>query len=141
MSVGDPPEAREPDVAVGGVSVGGGSVETAASASARRIVAARAVSLALVFVGSIVLSRTLGPDGRGAHAFYVALVILLAAVLGLSSPSGGYILTSRHGVEGHELGANSIWIALIGGVLAAIGAFIAQAIFGFMPAALDRKSG
>jgi O-antigen/teichoic acid export membrane protein len=83
-----------------------------------------------------VLSRTLGPDGRGAHAFYVALTILLAAILGLSSPSGGYILTSRHGAATNELAANSIWLAVLGGVLAAVGTVIAQAIFGFMPAAL-----
>ena len=88
MSVGDPRVPIEPDATADGRGdrrawpalrpAGSSSPAWAASA--------------LVFVGAIILSRTLGPDGRGAHAFYVALTILLAALLGLSAPTGGYIL-------------------------------------------------
>ena len=97
MSAGDPRAPSEPDGPAGDPPVAG-SVVDSASASARRIILARAVSLALIFVGSIILSRTLGPDGRGAHAFYVALTVLAATILGLSAPGGGYILAVRQGV-------------------------------------------
>ena len=131
MSVGDPLVRVEP-----GSSGDDGTIGASASASARRIVLARAASLVLVFVGAIILSRTLGPDGRGAHAFYVTLTILLAAILGLSAPSGGYVLASRHGVAVAELAANSVWLAALSGLLGAGLTVALQSIFGFLPAPL-----
>jgi O-antigen/teichoic acid export membrane protein len=131
MSAGDPRFPSELEVAAED-----GSIGATASASARRIVIARLASLVLVFVGSIVLSRTLGPDGRGAHAFYVAMTILLAAALTLSAPTGGYILAARHDVAATALAANSIWLALVSGLLAAGAALALEATFGFLPAPL-----
>ena len=130
MSVGDPPVPNEPD------PTADRSIGEQASASARRIVVTRLASLAMVFVGAIILSRTLGPDGRGAHAFYVALTILLAAVLGLSAPTGGYVLAMRHGVAPPELAINASWLAAAGGCLAAALTMVLQAVFGFLPAPL-----
>ena len=135
MSAGDPRAPSEPDLPAGGLPVAG-SVVDAASASARRIILARAVSLALIFVGSIILSRTLGPDGRGAHAFYVALTILAATVLGLSAPGGGYILAVRQGVPAPELAANAMWFSALSGLLAAGGTVVLQIVFGFLPSPL-----
>jgi len=131
MSVGDPLVRLEP-----GSSGDDGSIGASASASARRIVIVRAASLALILVGAIILSRTLGPDGRGAHAFYVTLTILLAAVLSLSAPSGGYVLASRHGVAVPELAANSVWLAALSGLIAAVVTVVLQSILGFLPAPL-----
>jgi len=89
MSAGEPNVTFEPEAAVSP------SIGDSASAGARRIILARLGSLAIVFVGAIILSRTLGPENRGAHAFYVALVTLLAAILGLSASTGGYVLSGR----------------------------------------------
>jgi O-antigen/teichoic acid export membrane protein len=135
MSAGDPRAPSEPDGPAGDASVAGSVVESA-SASARRILVARAVSLALIFVGSIILSRTLGPDGRGAHAFYVALTILAAGILGLSAPAGGYVLAIRHGVDAPDLAANAVWLAALNGVLAAAATLVLQVVFGFLPTPL-----
>ncbi len=135
MSAGDPRAPSEPDLPAGDLP-DAGSVVDAASASARRIILARAVSLALIFVGSIILSRTLGPDGRGAHAFYVALTILAATVLGLSAPGGGYILAVRHGVPAPDLAANAMWFSALSGLLAAAGTVVLQVVFGFLPSQL-----
>ena len=132
MSAGDPRAPSEPDGPAGDPPVAG-SVVDSASASARRIILARAVSLALIFVGSIILSRTLGPDGRGAHAFYVALTVLAATILGLSAPGGGYILAVRQGVPARDLAANAMWFAAINGLLAAAGTVVLQVVFGFLP--------
>ncbi len=131
MSVGDPRVPLEPDPTARAEAIG-----DRASASARRIVIARLASLGLVFIGAIILSRTLGPDGRGAHAFYVAMTILLAALLGLSAPMGGYILTTRHGVVPRELAANAVWLSALSGILAAAVTLVLQAVFGFLPAPL-----
>lgn len=131
MSVGDPGVPAQSGDAADDDSIG-----PAASASARRIVIARTGSLTIVFVGSIILSRTLGPDGRGAQAFFVALVIISAGVLGLSAPAGGYILSTRHGVAAPDLAANAIWLAAISGVLAAAGAMVLELVFEFLPAPL-----
>ncbi len=131
MSAGHPGDPEHSDPTADGDAIG-----TAASASVRRIVVARVGSLAAIFVGSIILSRTLGPDGRGAQAFFVALTIMSAGILGLSAPAGGYILSTRHGVPAHDLAANAIWLAAISGVLAATGAVVLQAAFGFLPAPL-----
>ncbi len=111
MSVGDPLDPLELDAAAEDRSIG-----DSASASTRRIVIARVASLVLVFVGAIVLSRTLGPDGRGAHAFFVALTILLVVLLSLSAPTGGYILAARHGVAAADLAVNAIWLAALSGI-------------------------
>jgi O-antigen/teichoic acid export membrane protein len=130
MSAGDPNVTYEPDAAAAP------SIGDSASAGARRIVLARLGSLALVFVGAIILSRTLGPENRGAHAFYVALTILLAAVLGLSAPTGGYVLSTRHGAPQPALAANSVWLAGLAGLVAAAITILLQAAFGFLPAPL-----
>jgi O-antigen/teichoic acid export membrane protein len=104
-----------------------------ASAAARRIVLARVLSLALVFVGSIILSRTLGPEGRGAQAFYVALTIIAAATLALSAPSGGYVLAARHGVAAEALAVNAAWLSGLGGFLAALVTLILEAALALLP--------
>jgi O-antigen/teichoic acid export membrane protein len=131
MSVGDPRAPVEPDATATDEAIG-----DLASASARRIVVTRVASLAVVFIGAIILSRTLGPDGRGAHAFYVALTILLAAILGVSAPTGGYVLAMRHDVAPRELAINATWLAVAAGCLAAAVTVVLQAMFGFMPAPL-----
>jgi len=131
MSVGDPRFPLAPETGAADDSIG-----ASASASTRRIVVIRLASLGLIFVGSIVLSRVLGPDGRGAHAFFVALTILLAGVLGLSAPTGGYVLTTRHGVSAPALAANAVWLSAMSGVLAVTVTVFLQAVFGFLPAPL-----
>ena len=108
----------------------------AASASARRIVLVRVVSLVLVFVGSIILARTLGPDGRGAHAFYVAVTILAAGILGLSAPTGGYVLTGRQGIAATELAGNALWLSVASGLIAAAVMVALEAVFRFLPVPL-----
>jgi O-antigen/teichoic acid export membrane protein len=112
------------------------SVGATASASARRIIVARAGSLAIVFLGSIVLARTLGPDDRGAQAFFVALTIMSAGILGLGAATGGYILSSRHDVPPGHLAANAAWLAVSAGVIAAGATLALEALTGFLPAAL-----
>jgi O-antigen/teichoic acid export membrane protein len=131
MSAGDPSVSAGPDVPSQDASLG-----AVASASARRIVLARLGSLVLVFVGSIILSRTLGPDGRGAHAFFVALTLVLAGALGLGAPTGGYTLSTRHGVPAAALAANAAWLAATSGLLATLATVLLQAVFGFLPAPL-----
>ncbi|MEA2621083.1 MAG: hypothetical protein QOC97_1856 [Chloroflexota bacterium] len=137
MSAGDPRGSAEADAPAGG-DPRDGSIGDSASASTRRIIVARVASLVLIFVGSIILSRTLGPDGRGAHAFYVALTILAAGVLGLSAPTGGYILAARHDVRPPELAANALWFAAVSGLLAAALTLLLEAVFGFIPTPLAR---
>jgi O-antigen/teichoic acid export membrane protein len=130
MSAGEPKVTFEPEAAVAP------SIGDSASAGARRIVLARLGSLALVFVGAIILSRTLGPENRGAHAFYVALVILFAAILGLSAPTGGYVLSTRHDAPQRQLAVNSLWLAALAGLVATAIAIVLQAVFAFLPAPL-----
>jgi O-antigen/teichoic acid export membrane protein len=64
------------------------------------------------------------------------LTILLAAVLSLSAPSGGYVLASRHGVAARELAANSVWLAALSGLIAAVLVVALESILGFLPAPL-----
>ena len=112
------------------------SVGETASASARRIILARSGSLAIVFVGSIVLARALGPDDRGAQAFFVAMTIMSAWILGLGAATGGYILASRHDVPPVHLAANAAWFAVAAGVIAAGATLVLEGLTGLLPAAL-----
>jgi O-antigen/teichoic acid export membrane protein len=137
MSASHPGVPAEPSEA----TPDGAALGASASASARRIVVLRAASLILVFVGSIVLARTLGPDGRGAQAFFVALTVLSAGVLGLGSAAGGYVLASRHGAPPTHLAANAAWLSLGAGILAATATLGLEVAFGFLPAALAAVPG
>jgi O-antigen/teichoic acid export membrane protein len=125
-----PPEPREEPDDPAAVAIGAAATATA---SARKIVVIRLASLGVIFAASIVIARTLGPDGRGAHAFYVALTVLLSAILGFSAPTGGYILATRHRVPVEDLAANGMWLALLAGVLATGITVAIQALVPFLP--------
>jgi O-antigen/teichoic acid export membrane protein len=104
--------------------------------SARGILAIRLVSLAIVFVGSILLARSLGPDNRGAQGVFVAATILLGAIFGGSASIGAYVLATRHGAEFDALNANATWFGLIAGLLSMGTAIAIEWLFGALPAPL-----
>jgi O-antigen/teichoic acid export membrane protein len=113
----------------------GSPVEEAAR-STRSILFVRAISLAVVFVGSVALARSLGPEERGAHGFVTATSIILAAVFGLAAHTGGYILATRHGAVRARLVENAAWFGLATGAAGTLALLGAEAILSPLPPAL-----
>jgi O-antigen/teichoic acid export membrane protein len=86
----------------------------------------RFLVLALGSVGSILLTRSLGPEGRGLYLAVVSLVLLGAQIgtLGLTS-SNTYFLNSRR-EDGDQLASNTLVLGLaVGSSLAVAGWFAA----------------
>ena len=92
------------------------------------------VSLAIVFVGSVALARSLGPVDRGAQGFLVAATILLAAVFGGSGSIGGYVLATRTDVDRGLLAVNATWFGILAGLLAMVAMMGVEVAFGALPA-------
>jgi O-antigen/teichoic acid export membrane protein len=113
----------------------------AATSGTRRIVGARIVSLVVVFLGSVILARSLGPDGRGAHAFFVAATVLLATALGVGSGMGAYVLASHGKVSARLLAASSLWMAAATGLFAVLVLVVLHALTGLLPTALAGTAG
>ena len=86
--------------------------------SARIVLLARVGGLLATFVGSVALARSLGPDDRGAQAFFVSVVLVLVAVLGMSNPVGSYVLATREGADRRRLGGNAVSASIVAGVVA-----------------------
>lgn len=114
------------------VVVGRRAPETAVRSS-RGILGLRVVSLGIVFVGSIALARSLGPEDRGAQAFLVASTLILAAVFGGSAAIGGYVLATRRGVAQRILARNATWFGVGSGFLAMIAVVAVEAVWPILP--------
>lgn len=108
-------------------------LEVRATASARVVLLARVVGLVATFLGSVALARALGPDGRGAHGFFVAVTVILVAVAGLSLPVGDYILMTRMGAARRALAANGVWLAVAAATVSTLVVGAAEALLGFLP--------
>ena len=106
------------------------------SASARTVLIARAIGLVVTFLGSVALARALGPDGRGAQGFFVAMVVLLVTVGGLSLPTGDYILATRGVASRPSLASNATWHAIVVGVLAGAAILVLQLVVNVLPPSL-----
>jgi O-antigen/teichoic acid export membrane protein len=109
-----------------------------ASASARTVLIARAIGLLVTFLGSVALARALGPDGRGAQGFFVALVVLLVTLGGLGLPTGDYILSTRAFASREALARNAAWHALAVGFSATLVVVAVQAAVHVLPDELQR---
>lgn len=117
------------------------SFSAKASASARAVLAARVVGLAATFLGSVALARALGPEGRGAQAFFVACTVILVAISGLSTPIGDYILATRKAIVRRRLAVNAVWLALAAGIVGGLSMGILQSMFGLLPPVLAAVPG
>jgi len=121
--------ATEPTAAeASGVALG-----TAASASARIILVARVIGLVATLLGSVALARALGPEGRGAHAFFVATTVLLVTVTGLGLPVGAYILVTHRQGSRRTLLANGACVSLACGAIATALTVGGELAFRFLP--------
>ena len=129
------PEAGTADdpTAAAGAEASGLALGTAASASARIILVARVIGLVATFLGSVALARALGPEGRGAHAFFVAATVLLVTVTGLGLPVGAYILVTHRQGSRRTLLANGACVSLAGGAIATALTVDGELAFRFLP--------
>jgi O-antigen/teichoic acid export membrane protein len=86
-------------------------------------------------IGSILLTRSLGPEGRGMYLGMINLVLLGSQIgtLGLASSNTYYLSSGRE--DGRALASNTLVLSVVvGTLLAAIGWFVADRFLGLRPA-------
>lgn len=78
------------------------------------------LSVPLGILSSIVVSRILGPEGRGAYNLVITTSLLLWMVLGISLPSGVTYVVAKGGINTRALTARLLPIAVAQGGIAAV---------------------
>lgn len=81
-------------------------------------IAAKVATFAANFIIGIIIARALGPEGKGAYAFVLQVVAVLAVVLGLGLTTANVRFVANRQVSAKAATANSLWLAAATGVFA-----------------------
>jgi peptidoglycan/xylan/chitin deacetylase (PgdA/CDA1 family)/O-antigen/teichoic acid export membrane protein len=81
-------------------------------------IAAKIVTFAANFIIGIIIARALGPEGKGAYAFVLQVVAVLAVVLGLGLTTANVRFVASREVSAKAATANSLWLAAATGIFA-----------------------